>query len=75
MSHFSVQTKLRNFFKHAFYVQKLVKLLSLLSVNKYIVFLVFLNKGSTVIFCYLFSSALLISVNFPFICVLSFFAF
>jgi hypothetical protein len=31
------------------------------------------NKGSTVIFCYLFSSALLISLNFPFICVLFFF--
>jgi hypothetical protein len=32
-------------------------------------FLQLLNKGSTVIFLYLFSSALLISLHFPFICV------
>jgi hypothetical protein len=38
-----------------------------------IVFLWFLYEGCTVIFCYLFSSALLISLNFPFICVLCFF--
>jgi hypothetical protein len=34
----------------------------------------FLNKGSTVDFCYLFSSALLVSLNFPFISVLSYFS-
>jgi hypothetical protein len=32
----------------------------------------FLNKGSTVLFYHLLSSALLISLNFTFICVLSF---
>jgi hypothetical protein len=56
-----------------YYVQKQIPLLNLLLMNKSIVFLSFLNKGSTVIFCYLFSSALLISLNFPFICVLSYF--
>jgi hypothetical protein len=41
--------------------------------NKCSVFLQFLNKGSTEIFSYLFSSALPISLNFPFICVIIFF--
>jgi hypothetical protein len=35
-------------------------------------FLYFSNKGSTVIFLYLFSSALFISLHFPFIFALSF---
>jgi hypothetical protein len=57
-----------------YYVQKQVQLLGLLSMNKCIVFLQFLNKGSRVIFLiYLFSSALLISLKFPSISVLSFF--
>jgi hypothetical protein len=33
----------------------------------------FLNKGVAVIFCYFFSSALLISLSYPFICDLSYF--
>jgi hypothetical protein len=41
--------------------------------NRCIVFLQFLNKGSTVIWCYLFSSALFVSLNWPFISVLSVF--
>jgi hypothetical protein len=44
-----------------------LQLLSRLSIIKYIVSL---YKDSTVIFLYLFSSALLISLNYPFICVL-----
>jgi hypothetical protein len=44
----------------------------LLSMNKCILFIV-LNKGSIMIFCYLFSSALLISLKFSFIRVLRFF--
>jgi hypothetical protein len=40
-----------------------------------LVFLRFLNKGSTVIILYLFSSALSILLNFPFICFLSLFSF
>jgi hypothetical protein len=67
MSHFSVQTKLH------YYDQKQVQFLSVLSVNKCILFLYFLNKGSTEIFCYLFSSILVISLKFPFIHVLLFF--
>jgi hypothetical protein len=55
---------------HYYYIKKQVQLLSLLSVNKYIIFSQFLNKDS-VIFCYLLSSALYISLNCPFICVLS----
>jgi hypothetical protein len=58
-----------------YYIKKQVQLLSLLSMNKCIVFLQFLNKGFTVIFFNLFSSALPISLNFPFICVLSFVVF
>jgi hypothetical protein len=41
------------------------------SIDEYCLFIVS-NKFSTVIYFYLFSSALLISLNFPFICVLSF---
>jgi hypothetical protein len=74
VSHMSVQTKLDSSFKlHYYHVQKQVQLLSFLSMNKRLVSLYFLNKGSTAIL--LFSSALLISLNFPFICVLSFFIF
>jgi hypothetical protein len=77
MSHFSVWTKLETVSSNLhYYVQKQVQLLSLLSwINIIIVFLQFLNKVSTVIFCYLFSSALIISLNFPCICVLSFLSF
>jgi hypothetical protein len=68
MSHLSVQTELETLSSNLnYYVQKQVQLLSLLSMNKYIVFLQFLNKGSTVIFCYLFSSAVLGSLHFPLI--------
>jgi hypothetical protein len=74
MSQLSVHTKLETVSSNLHcYVQKQVQLLSLLSMNKCIVFLCFLNKGSTVIFCCLFSWALLVSLNFPFICVLSFY--
>jgi hypothetical protein len=55
------------------YVLKQVHLPSLLSMLKCTVFLQFLTEGYTVIYFCLFSSALLISLNFPFICVLSFF--
>jgi hypothetical protein len=44
-----------------YYAQKQVQLLSLLSVIKCTVFLQFLNKDSTAIVFYLFSSALIIS--------------
>jgi hypothetical protein len=44
--------------------------------SEFPVFLQFLNKSSTVIFFYLFSSALCMLLNFQFICFLSvFFAF
>jgi hypothetical protein len=60
MSHLSVQKRNLTVFSNLhYYGQKQVQLLSLLSMNKLIVFLLFLNKGSTVIFLYLFSSALL----------------
>jgi hypothetical protein len=73
MSHLSVHKENRQFFSNLpYYVQKQVELLSLLTMNKRIIFLLFLNKYSTVIFLYIFSSALLISLNFPFISVLSF---
>jgi chlorite dismutase len=69
--HRSVQTKLDSFFKPALLRSNRVQFLSLLLMNKCIVFLQFLNKGSTVIFFYLYSSAVPISLHFPFICVLS----
>jgi hypothetical protein len=76
MSHLSVQTKFETVsLKLHYYVQNQVQLLSLLSMNKCIVFLWFLNKGSTLIFCYLLSSALLMLLNFPFVCVLSLLSF
>jgi hypothetical protein len=76
MSHLSLQTKLETVSSDLhYYVQKQVQLLSLLSVNKNVLFLYFMNKGSTVIFFCLFSSALLISLHFPFVCVLSSFFF
>jgi hypothetical protein len=52
-----------------YYVQKQVQHLSLL------IFLYSCKIDSTVIFCYLFSSTLLISLNFPFIYVLIFLFF
>jgi hypothetical protein len=63
MSHLYVQTKLETVSSNLnYYVQKQVQLLSLLSMDKCIVFSQFLNKRSTVIYIfYLFSSALLIS--------------
>jgi hypothetical protein len=76
MSHLSVETKLETVSSNLhYYVQKQVQLLSLLSMNKCTVFLLYLHKGSTVIFCYIFSLALLILLHFPFICVLSFLVF
>jgi hypothetical protein len=75
MIHLSAQTKLETVSSDLhYYVQTQVQLLSLLSMNKCVVFLQFLNKGSTVIFLYIFLSALLTSLNFQFICVLSFFS-
>jgi hypothetical protein len=75
MSHLSLQTKLETVSSNLhYYVRKQVQLLSPLSMNKCIVLLLLLNKDSTIIFCYFFSSALLTSLNFPFICVLTFFA-
>jgi hypothetical protein len=47
----------------------------ILSMNKCIALLWHLNKGSTVIFVYLFPTALLISLNFTFVCVLNFLSF
>jgi hypothetical protein len=73
MSHLPIQIKLDSFCKLALlHVQKQVQLLSFLTMNKCAVFLQFLNKGFTAIYFYLFSSAVLISLNFPFICVLFF---
>jgi hypothetical protein len=71
MSHLSVQTKLETVSsKPHYHVQRQVQLLSLLLMNKCIVFLHSLNKISTVIvLSYLFSSALLTSLNIPFLCV------
>jgi hypothetical protein len=67
-SHLSVQTKPETVSSNLHhYVQKQVQLLSLMTMNKCVVFLQFLNKGSAAIFCYLFSSALLISLNVQFI--------
>jgi hypothetical protein len=55
MSHLSVQTKLKTVSTNLhYYVQKQVQLLSLLSMNKCMVFLQFLDEVSTVIFYYLF---------------------
>jgi hypothetical protein len=74
MSHLSVQTEFDSFLqaciitsrnKYNFWaVYRWINVLSCYS---------FLHIGSTVIFCYLFSPALFLSLNFPFICVLSFF--
>jgi hypothetical protein len=65
MSHLSVQIKLETVSSDLhYYVQKQVQLLSFLSMNKCMVFLQFLNKVSTVIFYYLFSSALFTSLYF-----------
>jgi hypothetical protein len=50
MSHLSVQTEHDSFFKPALLRSKQVQLLSPVSINKDIVFLEFLNKGSTVVF-------------------------
>jgi hypothetical protein len=63
MSHLSVQTKLETVPSNLhYYVQKQVQLLSLLSMNKYIVFLQFLNKGSTEnILLFIFISSTLIT--------------
>jgi hypothetical protein len=63
MSHLSVQTKHDSFFKHALLDSETS------TTSK------FLNKGYTVTFYYLFSSAVFISLHFSFICVLSFYAF
>jgi hypothetical protein len=81
MSHVLVQTKLDRFFKPALLRSKTSK--SPLSMNKCIVFLQFLNRGSRVIFCYFlslgtpyiikFSIYFRSSLNFPFIFVLSYF--
>jgi hypothetical protein len=55
-----------------YYVQKHVKLLSLLSINKCVVFfIVFKQRLSSVFFIFL--SALFISLNFPFVCIQSLF--
>jgi hypothetical protein len=73
MSHLSVQTQLVTVSSHPnYYIQKQVQLLSPLSMNKCIVFLQFLNKGSTVIFViyfhrhyiyhYIFHSFVLVSL-------------
>jgi hypothetical protein len=52
MSHLSVETKLYTVSSHLhYYVQKQVQHLGLLSMNKCVVFLQFLNESSTVIFC------------------------
>jgi hypothetical protein len=73
MSHLSVQKKLDSFFKRAL-LRSERSTASESSIDEQICchFIVF-NKGSTVIFCYLFSSSLLISLIFSLICVLSFF--
>jgi hypothetical protein len=62
-SQLSVQTRLDGFLKPALLRSKQVQLLSLLLTNKCIVFLQYLNKGSTVIF-YLLSSALAYVIKF-----------
>jgi hypothetical protein len=70
MSHLSVQTKLETVSSNLhYYVTKQVQLLGLLSL--YCLFIVFKYRLYSDIFCYLFSSALLISLNFPLIYVLS----
>jgi hypothetical protein len=57
MSHLSVQTKLDSFFKFELLRSKTSTTSE------------FISKGSTEILFHLFSSALLISLNFSFICV------
>jgi hypothetical protein len=66
MSHLSVQTKLDSVFKLHHYVQKQVQLLSLLWINKCIIYLQFLNKGCTVIFLYFIfiSTTYIIKISF-----------
>jgi hypothetical protein len=53
-SRVSVQTKLDSFFKAALLRLNQVQLLSLLSMNKCIVFLWFLSKGSAMTFLYIY---------------------
>jgi hypothetical protein len=65
MSHLSVQTELETVSSNLPHdVQKQDQFLRLLSMNKCVAFLYFLNKGTTVIFCYSFLSALLTSLHF-----------
>jgi hypothetical protein len=72
MGHLSAQTKLETVSSHLhYYVQKQVQLLSLLSMNKCIIFYRFQIKVLQLYF--LFPSALLISLNLKFIGVLNFF--
>jgi hypothetical protein len=73
VSHLSVQTKLETVSSNSHYYVKIeVQLLGFLSMNKGIRFLQFLNKGSILLFLIYFSSALLISLKYPFSCVLKF---
>jgi hypothetical protein len=68
MSHLSVQKKnLDNFFRPALLRSK-TNTNSESSIDEKMYFLWFLNKGSIVIF-FSFSSAVFISLHFPFICV------
>jgi hypothetical protein len=76
MSQLSFQTKLDTVSSNLqYYAQKQEQLLSLPSMNKCIIFLQISNKGSKLIFCYLFSLALLISSNFTFTYVPTFLSF
>jgi hypothetical protein len=69
MSHLSVQTKLETVSANLHhYVHKQVQPLSLLSMNKRIVFLWFLNKGSTVIFLYIFIGSTYIIKSSIYLC-------
>jgi hypothetical protein len=73
VSRLSVQTNLTVSSNLRYYVQKQVQLLRLLSMKTFIAFLQFLYKVFAVIFCYLISSALLMSLYYHFICALSIF--
>jgi hypothetical protein len=67
ISHSSVQTKFDSLFKPALLdIQKQAQLLSLQSMYKHAVLLYILNKGSTAKFYNLFSTALFMSLNSPF---------
>jgi hypothetical protein len=66
VSHFPVQTKRDNFFEPALLRSKQIELQSLMTMDKCIVFLWFLNKGYTAIL-YSFPSSLVTSLYFPFI--------